>query len=191
MEKRNSHPSVYVGLGGHASYPFPGITSWSEPPFDDLKYEDNLELHKGYFSDEESTLTGTPTNEPVYYLPHGGTLDLNHDYKWLLYSGEWGEDGKAPRGLIFQDVDVGHPRNSGIGDRWLDPWEWSKDFATLDSGKYSGGKWRNNNVLVGYSDSPEPLPLKTKEPFMFLERGGYGKNTYVVDDLGHPKFFFP
>lgn len=129
VEKSDSHPKVYVGLGGHASYPEAGCSKWST----------GREYHNG----------GRVISPNVVLLPRVGDAtpenvrDLGSPWAWLLYPGRWGDpkqcdntaDGfvgcpDAPRGPVFQDLDIETFRNTGPGRRWLDPWGWASDFTS-------------------------------------------------------------
>lgn len=131
VERDGTHPKVYVGLGGHASYPFPGLSDVATP----LGKEP--EFHKGDYQ------VFIPSPEQVHYLPRAGAIkSLQDENAWLLYPGSWGESGfipgnNAPRGPMFLAT-VAAPYNPALGDRWLDPWAWSlsslrkqDDFPTV------------------------------------------------------------
>lgn len=118
IERDGTHPKVYVGLGGHASYPFPGLSDvptilGKEPEF-----------HKGDYK------VFKPSPEQVHYLPRAGSIKtLQDENAWLLYPGTWGESSflpgtNAPHGPMFLAT-VAAPLNPALGDRWLDPWTWS------------------------------------------------------------------
>lgn len=105
-------PRVYVGLGGHASYPHAGETSWLGA----------MESHRG---DGHIFL-----QYPVIPLPRAGDLEADSEWDWLLYPGHWGrldiggilgvgDDG--PPGPVFLDIATGFPP----GLRWFDPWAWA------------------------------------------------------------------
>ena len=137
LNRKDSHPMVYVGLGGHASYPKPGETDW--PP---------IESHRG---NGEKFI---PKDDQVHYLPRVGN-DSAPD--WLRYPGHWGvldlpggetkiagisfggNDG--PRGPVFQDFDINFGKEStGRAERWLDPWAFAKDTHDETGGTaYLGG----------------------------------------------------
>ena len=90
---------VYVGLGGHASYPQPGATWWPAYAY---------EYHRG---NGEKFI---PDSDNVHYLPRVGN---DNAPDWLRYSGRWGDedlkndgvgntDGDtAPRGPAFLDLE--------------------------------------------------------------------------------------
>lgn len=126
----NHHPEVYVGLGGHASYPQEGCSKWPT----------GIEYHNG----------GKEVNvSQVILLPRAGNAistgvwTINEPWAWLLYSGHWGDPrqctnnfgscGSAPRGPIFLDSDIANLfSSSGRGERWIDPWSWAEDFSASD-----------------------------------------------------------
>ncbi|MCU0524971.1 MAG: VWD domain-containing protein [Elainella sp. Prado103] len=136
VEKTNNHPEVYVGLGGHASYPKAGCSEWpnvaSNSPF---KYYN--EYHNG----------GKPVHTWVINLPRVKEIPLEEwhpskPWAWLLYPGFWGEPNQctdnaggigcpsAPRGPVFLDLDIELVQNSGSGRRWVDPWGWAAGFSS-------------------------------------------------------------
>ncbi len=109
----SSHPEVYVGLGGHASYPNPDTydgrgTLW------------RVEKHRGQ-------KTPWLAQGRVEYLPRVGYLNANH---WLLFSGRWGDPelgglgSSAPHGPLFLEVSLTGRGDSNVGRRWLNPWDW-------------------------------------------------------------------
>jgi hypothetical protein len=117
---KSDRPKVFVGLGGHASYPHAGITKVAGIP----------EEHRG----------GSPPvflHGKVEYLLRTDRANARH---WLLYPGRWGHpdfnrqpdpldnwDGdSAPRGPLFLDTKYSYKDSSGRGLRWLDPWQWSR-----------------------------------------------------------------
>jgi WD40 repeat protein len=138
-------PVVYVGLGGHASYPDGGSTNYKiENPnqIGSTSHGTGIEYHRG---GNDINLRGK-----VEYLPPVGK-GINakelQGKEWLLYPGTWGNPKKcsnttwlnvgcpsAPQGPVFMDVKlVGiGSRSEGLGQRWLDPWEWSKNFEGAD-----------------------------------------------------------
>ncbi|NES17956.1 MAG: hypothetical protein F6K41_03295 [Symploca sp. SIO3E6] len=179
VDNKSNHPSVYVGLGGHASFPFAGITEWVT----------GQELHKGDL--DLAPFKPFDVNQ-VHYLERAGKLNLEHEHNWLLYSGRWGDNqrdnqrdnrnypqawendeedeedeksgGSAPRGPMFLDTSSYKVRylfnpeiTPGLGERWFDPWNWSDDFETLKiadpASAYDYGKVRNilakNSGLLG------------------------------------------
>ena len=125
FDKYTGRPKVYVGLGGHASYPKQGQTNW---------FPSNLELHWG---------TGTRIAPNVQYLPRVGDGYIGDEIyaedgkaqEWLLFPGKWGEQNKGkpflgggnngPEGPVFQSLSQ-YP--SKPGERWLDPWSFSDKF---------------------------------------------------------------
>lgn len=138
-------PSVYVGLGGHASYPDNSLTDYKIENPDQIgstKYLTGREYHRG---GKEVNLRGK-----VEYLPRVGQGINAKELKgkdWLLYPGTWGNPNacstklpldigcpSAPRSPVFLDlkfVALGS-KSEGLGQRWLDPWEWSKEFKGAD-----------------------------------------------------------
>ena len=118
-------PNVFVGKGGHASYPQAGET----------RVGLHSEEHRG----------GIPFSliGKVDYLPRAGSLSAND---WLIYPGHWGSpdlddyptstascanpvgDSGAPRGPIYLDATrrIWASAAVGRGTRWLDPWAWEQ-----------------------------------------------------------------
>lgn len=125
----STRPSVYVGLGGHASYPNPDVTYHltlpSEPREGELLIETNRpEFHNGGIRWDARGKTE--------YIGRAG--DFSSD-SWLLFPGRWGDpdldnDGSAidgdaaPYGPIFLDTEYNVNQSAGRGERWLFPWEW-------------------------------------------------------------------
>jgi beta propeller repeat protein len=106
-------PYVYVGLGGHASYSKPGVTSWTT----------GIEFHRGNLS----------TSKPqVFYLPRvgeGSIVQGGNAPEWLLFPGKWGLQNEGswfgndgPEGPVFQSLGF------EAGERWLNPWSWADGF---------------------------------------------------------------
>ncbi|NES43098.1 hypothetical protein [Moorena sp. SIO2C4] len=136
--RNGSQPHVYVGLGGHASYPFPGQTRWP----DVYGYiNKNMEYHRG---------DGIESSPTVEYLPrvgqgYVGSADNLTSAKdlapsWLLFPGRWGQqdvgvafrnsDGNdGPLGPVFQSLGF------DPGERWLAPWSWAEDFEEVERPK--------------------------------------------------------
>ena len=108
-------PLVFVGLGGHASYPESGMTFWVTPALPDPI---RPEYHRGFLP---------VVTAPAQYLGRvGGEAAAN----WLLYPGTWGANvsgpgNAAPSGPAFQ------PHGDARGLRWLDPWDWSDGFNVV------------------------------------------------------------
>jgi hypothetical protein len=136
-------PMVWVGLGGHASYPYPGSTQWQQINPGSLWRCSPLinlgctEHHSGQISYNNMYFESS-----VEYLPRVGSGVKNEGGEapeWLLYSGTWGDPDKgdpakdAPRGPVFQDLELTGiiSDSAGQGLRWLDPWAWSKDFEKV------------------------------------------------------------
>ena len=132
------HPQVFVGLGGHASYPFPGVSTYELPVGAFAEY------HDGDLGDPF-----VPSSDVVHFLPRVGS-GVSPELAWLLYPGFWGgqdlggrgnDDG--PRGPVFQDSIFGA---DSLGQRWLDPWGWSDSFVHVENPGGDGsqlelGKW--------------------------------------------------
>lgn len=127
-------PLVFVSQGGHASYPTAGETLWPDGPTDIGRFTFR-ERHNGVVP---------LTNVDVEYLPRiGSILPDDAQWEWLVYPGRWGrtdigiandngDDG--PRGPVFIKRGVfgsllGNVTSVGVGDRWLNPWQWSDAFS--------------------------------------------------------------
>jgi hypothetical protein len=140
-------PMIYVGLGGHGSYPSGTSTNFEIQHPDQVgstKYLTGIEFHRG---GNASNLRGN-----VEYLPRVGQgfkADAMIGKEWLLYPGTWGDPKQcdaavvigasffcpnAPRGPVFQDLKlvISGEKNDGLAQRWLDPWEWSSNFQGAD-----------------------------------------------------------
>ena len=211
-EQDSNRPKVYVGLGGHASYPFPGITKWVTPS--GIKQE----FHKGDLS------VFKPTSDQVQYLPRAGSLDLNNinninsEKNWLLYPGTWGSpdldnDGSpfdsdaAPRGPFFLDIDLNlsPTSGSGAGERWLNPWEWSSNFrktvtslglsAGLESVPIQGileeedsALIRNSPVLIGNDNGETWGVYSYRDPADSLTFGVVSENLTISGGAGNDAY---
>jgi hypothetical protein len=134
LQENSSHSKVFVGLGGHASYPNSGITNVRVPVLN-VRREDRVdkpsksttiatlpELHRGGIS--PVSLQGK-----IEYLPHVSQHNSNH---WLFYSGHWGHPklagmgSNAPKGPLYLDTNISYKESVGRGVRWLDPWAWAR-----------------------------------------------------------------
>ncbi|TBR57653.1 hypothetical protein B4U84_16860 [Westiellopsis prolifica IICB1] len=127
--KNSNHPEVYVGLGGHASYPNPDETNWTTLP------DRKLEIPNTRRSESHRGTNLWQSQGHVEYLPRVSN-SLNTKHSWLLYSGCWGlpdldGDGSgidgdaAPRGPAFLEVTLTGRGDGNVGLRWLDPWKWA------------------------------------------------------------------
>ena len=122
LRDNTTHPNVFVGLGGHASYPSSGIS-----PVFGLD-----EFHRGNAS------TFFPSEADVVHLERVGD-GLVPD--WQLYPGTWGnQDEGVPssilgfplggddgiQGPVFLNTFLGATKRHG--ERWIDPWDWADSF---------------------------------------------------------------
>jgi len=119
-----SHPPVYVGLGGHASYPCPGTTPWVTP------IGSRPEVHDG---------TNVLMDYEIVILPRVGHLETDNTWDWLLYPGHWGNvdidvpgmdigpGDNGPPGPLFLEKETGF----GLGLKWFDPWQWRDQLYQL------------------------------------------------------------
>jgi WD40 repeat protein len=161
--------NVFVGLGGHASYPKSGIselsicTKFKIPTSIDPSCEEKHQGGKIYNLHDNLSLISSSdpkSREVVEYLPRVGVEKIEDlgDKSWLLYPGTWGNPKNcitrlpldigcpsAPRGPAFLDLKkisgISQPisiiagptwESFGLGERWLNPWEWSKEFKGAD-----------------------------------------------------------
>lgn len=109
----NGRPKIYVGLGGHASYYNSGQTNWAG----------KLEFHRGNLT------PAFDSQGKIQYLPRIHTQTAP---EWLRFPGYWGNE-KDLRGPVFLDVNIRNLyQGTGRGQRWLDPWEWSKNFDVVE-----------------------------------------------------------
>jgi hypothetical protein len=131
----STRPNVFVGLGGHASYPFPGQTAWRRSLL-----STTTEYHRG----NESTFDPMP--DQVEYLPRVGTKRVAD---WQLYPGLWGRtnDGTPTRDSDGDDAPLGPVfidpfaevfcllcnEQPDYGQRWLRPWAWANDLSPADN----------------------------------------------------------
>ena len=173
VDKENStHPKVYVGLGGHASYPFRGITGWSDPGSAGIGT--NLEFHKGDFP---TVFQASP--DQVVVLPRVGDIEKDElktsEQAWLLYPGKWGGDSTSPRGPIFQEVDYDFGFDDGnAGLRWLNPWKWSEDFSVIGKGRNNPSIQIEQIIYIGDSDANNVTANEDRS----ILRGGLGNDVY-------------
>ncbi|MFC1764803.1 CARDB domain-containing protein [Planctomycetota bacterium] len=133
---------VFVGLGGHASYYFRGETTYKT-----LKWPlSKKEYHRGNLS------AFSANSSQVSCLVAIGD---NQTEEWLRYPGHWGKLGigetssVAPPGPVFQSLGFGH------GTRWLNPWEWSRGFNSVNSTadiQISGNCVVNGSLMTASSD---------------------------------------
>ncbi|MEQ9671950.1 hypothetical protein [Coleofasciculus sp. G2-EDA-02] len=171
--------NVYVGLGGHASYPFQGITGWRYPY---IAGSANREFHKG-----DLKVCGSGISANVEVLSHVGRFSSTPDsqdyqkYAWLLFPGLWGNDGSAPRGPLFLDsntYDFDIRKDEGLGVRWFNPWGWAQrylkeltpginDWSTIDQFIVLGNE--GNNTLIA-------------DEKRSILRGGDGNDIYKLED---------
>ncbi len=130
-----THTRVYVGLGGHASYEERGRTRWPDKSL--LPFLEKIEFHRGDLPVVSSNGVSVEYLRRVGAGPEskGGNVK-----DWLIFPGHWGAedlngeetflDGDgAPRGPVFVASQL--VGNKQMGQRWLDPWAWSKDFSRI------------------------------------------------------------
>ncbi len=147
ITRGTTHPSLYVGLGGHATYFAPEEKGYWVP-FDPLTIYDEEHWGDGTsvgFGDNVNTIT---------YLDRAPSLsgDVND---WALFPGRWGQpdltgansgvDGDdGPRGPVFQE-------------RWADPWKWMSGFSTLQMGVGGDGSYLANGewTIISHGLSTE------------------------------------
>lgn len=183
-KEETDQPSVYVSLGGHASYAESGTTRY--PSF--LNENSNgLEFHRG----DGKTITPT-----VISLPRAGdgeskTLD------WLRYPGKWGQQNVGVQGisypLVASVIGDGSPGNDGIpgpvflesgfeaGTRWLNPWEWASGFNTpvLARDDSSVIKVNSESVELSLTDN-DNFDVESDLEIQINEEPTHG--TVVIDD---------
>ncbi|MCU7242002.1 MAG: hypothetical protein NT917_02240 [Microcystis aeruginosa WS75] len=172
-------PMVYVGLGGHASYPDGRSTNY------DIKNPEQIGSTSHLWTGIEYHRGGNDINikGKVEYLPRVGkginTKEIQRK-EWLLYPGTWGNPKNcstkwldfgcpsAHQGPVFIDVKlVGiGSRSVGLGKRWLDPWEWSKNFEGANKIK----------------DCPPPQEEPKPEPTPDIPRKPDGNTGVIYGD---------
>jgi von Willebrand factor type D domain len=155
QEKSGSRPMVWVGLGGHASYPKAGCSSW----------ETGDEHHEGGKQLSEARI--------IYLPPLGNAIttewSIDQQWAWLLYPGTWGnpQTCKAkfggcdvPRGPVFLDTDVKNfYESAGRGERWIDPWKWASSYTSEDKPKCEKKKEpsnRSGKLIAGAKSYGDP-----------------------------------
>ena len=123
-----AQPNVFVGLGGHASYPKSDIselsicTKFTIPTSIDPRCEEKHRGGKIYNLHDNLSLISSSdpkSREVVEYLPRVGVEKIEDlgDKSWLLYPGTWGNPKNcttkllldigcpsAPRGPVFLDL---------------------------------------------------------------------------------------
>lgn len=114
-------PYVFVGRGGHASYPRRGSTVWYVP----VPY---VEAHFGGV---------VVDNVAAIPLPRlGRMLPEDLHWAWLRYPGRWGRTNinadwvagnDGPPGPVFLSLGA-----QSYGIRWLTPWAWQSTFCGLE-----------------------------------------------------------
>ena len=160
---QETHPLIYVGLGGHASYPEAGQTSWPRllpgPPF----LGTALEFHFGAVP---------PLPHRAIYLPPVGAGPVSPQVPdWLLFPGTWGVadldgDGNpfdgdgGPRGPVFQKPGIGLLPH---GQRWLDPWSWSDGFDEQFVLHLDLRRWELDGLVAAVDDGRGNLVLELTE----------------------------
>ena len=116
LNTAGSHPHLFVGLGGHATYISEDVTNIAE--FGKTYPESHI--------DNNYTGIDDGVRVPVIYMPRASSAS-ERGMDWLLYTGSWGTDkhdlgGNAPNGPLY----IGGGFESGT--RWLNPWLWGYDF---------------------------------------------------------------
>ncbi|MEA5620007.1 ScyD/ScyE family protein [Cronbergia sp. UHCC 0137] len=159
LDRNGDNTNVYVGLGGHASYPFAGITAYLRNP---TLIPRVPEIHKGDLI--------TFDNLSVQYLPQAGNASLPEQFPWLLYPGKWGDDDSAPRGPLFLSTAPSLANHPGL--RWINPWAWSQDFDILHEGE---NDTRFAQVYLG-NENDNNIAIQTSYSIL---RGGFGDDTYT------------
>ncbi len=134
------------------------------------------------------------SREVVEYLPRVGVEKIEDlgDKSWLLYPGTWGNPKNcttkllldigcpsAPRGPVFLDlkkitgisqidfkIDGITIESFGLGERWLNPWEWSKNFEGANKIK----------------DCPPPQEEPKPEPTPDIPRKPDGNTGIIYGD---------
>lgn len=184
LTRTGNQPHVFVGLGGHASYPNSGITNWPNPDISAISNPQVPEYHRGNY---------TSIEPPVQYLPRVGSGPDSEDGnvpEWLLFPGKWGEQNEGetailsfgndgPPGPVFQE------QGFEVGLRWLDPWLWSDEFdinETLEGhniGETIAGT-NNSDRLVGTVRDDTMMGMSGDDEL----KGGKGKD-FVNGNAGN------
>ena len=163
--------NVYVGLGAHATFPYPGISGFN----DKNPLNSNSEMHKG-------DLISECKSPKIERIPRVGNLSLDHKYGWLLFPGKWGEKlddndrgDNPPRGPAFLDMtrNLLNPKdNTGRGLRWLDPWEWADGFPKVKIGSNNFSK-ADQIIHIGDNRNNELSSDEARS----IQRGQGGNDT--------------
>jgi hypothetical protein len=122
-----TRPHVYVGLGGHASYPQAGTTCLSVFSISDPV---RPEVHEGGVVLDAAR---------VVRLPRVGELEPGPGpWQWLVFPGKWGRvtgvaGGDGPHGPVFLERTLEILSTDPVGRRWLDPWAWAASLGGASS----------------------------------------------------------
>lgn len=184
--------NVYVGLGAHASFPYPGITNF---------ITQRIELHKGDLdgcapSPKVQIISHVGEIEPIetrHESPvnnnHGGSLgenDKSYEHNaWLLFPGRWGSDEGSPHGPVFLessifDLDI-LGDDQGLGLKWFNPWKWADNFETLNAG-VNNIDFLDQKIALGNPGNPE-LEVDEKRSILV---GGTESNFYKITGNSFP-----
>ena len=164
VDRSDTQPHVYVGLGGHASYPFVGVS--------DVLTPDGFikEAHDG------DQLTFTPDDDQVHFVPNISTSDTP---EWLLYPGYLGNPAlEAPRGPVFlgrfQLGANGQPIGSTFGERYLDPLDaWVDPFSTFVPGNVTVVQ-KKSKITINGTNLPDHIDVHQTENDDWVITGLHG-----------------
>lgn len=161
VDKRGTHPKVYVALGSHASYFRP--------------YQGKLGM-----ANDETSSSGRVLSPDDYQLV------MMTDQPWLQFAGHWGDYGSPDAGLLGERGPLG-PRYIHDARPWNDPVDWSSDLQELSRNNLRMNWFVNHlfmiiigiMVLVFLIQILSKIRLKKKQgtlgprlfPFLYFDSG--------------------
>lgn len=177
-----AQPNVFVGLGGHASYPKSDIselsicTKFTIPTSIDPRCEEKHRGGKIYNLHDNLSLISSSdpkSREVVEYLPRVGVAKIEDlgDKSWLLYPGTWGNPKNcttkllldigcpsAPRGPVFLDLKkisgISQPISKIAGITW----------ESFGLGERWLNPWKWSATFAGADKIKEGCPPPQEEP---------------------------
>jgi len=177
--------NVFVGLGGHASYPKSGIselsicTKFKIPTSIDPSCEEKHQGEKIYNLHDNLSLISSSdpkSREVVEYLPRVGVEKIEDlgDKSWLLYPGTWGNPKNCITRLPLDPLDIGCP-SAPRGPVFLDlkkitgisQIDFKIDGITIESfglGERWLNPWKWSATFAGADKVKEGCPPPQEEP---------------------------
>jgi len=117
--ENNTHPKLFVGLGGHATYLFSGET----------EYGLGITFTENHFGDGDSI---SFDSSRIEYINRAPEL-IGDSNEWGLFPGHWGEFDLNGNFIISPSIDLiidgdDGPNGPVFQERWFDPWGWAENF---------------------------------------------------------------